>query len=455
MSCAAPSTDDRFPQMKSRFSCFLLALLTASSLSAQTSLRGDGRQAVEHAGIVLVKPQEWSKPNEAVVIRFTAYTNRGGYFVLRSPSGQERQVWVKQFVGVPILEPEIPDQILEPADRKALQAEIDKIKSLAAIVPSAAIDLTKFSKPLVDAVQRYDAGEVRIDGSWRPASEYRAIEFYNFEKQLRASMKEYPDKSKFALEENSNFLRLVELSKDNPAFEAKVQAIRTDLENQILAQKEAGILDRLSNTNTADSETQALLGELKGIKNPTEKTTQVLQQAESAALIASEIDKLSQALEEHFTTPIPQGETPRLPADLAFQGELLAKQISQFRQSSPPAALRIPEDKAVALVEICSGFSGIAPLFEKQNYVEASSVLSRLSTQATKIGPRTQAVLIAWRNPATQKVDLFSKLRAEGEAAEKAGNTKDAIAKYAEALEVYPNADLSAKIEQLKNPAKK
>jgi hypothetical protein len=36
-----------------------------------------------------------------------------------------------------------------------------------------------------------------------------------------------------------------------------------------------------------------------------------------------------------------------------------------------------------------------------------------------------------------------------------AGNTKDAIAKYSEALEVYPNADLSAKIEQLNTPAKK
>ena len=77
------------------------------------------------------------------------------------------------------------------------------------------------------------------------------------------------------------------------------------------------------------------------------------------------------------------------------------------------------------------------------------------SAQAAKIGPGTQAVLVAWRIPATQKIDLFAKLRTEGEEAEKAGKTKDALAKYSEALEVYPDAELSAKIEELKTPAKK
>jgi tetratricopeptide (TPR) repeat protein len=441
--------------MKSRLCFFLLALLTAATLSAQTSIRGDGRQAVEHAGIVLVKPQEWSKPNEAVVVRFTAYTNRGGYFVLRSPSGQERQVWVKQFVGAPILEPEIPKQILKPADRDALQAEIDKLKPLAAKVPSAAIEIERISKPLVEAVQRYDAGEVCIDGQWKPVAEFRTKEFYTVQRQLRESIEEYPDKTKFDLEGNANFMQLVELSKGSPALQAKVDAIRADLDNQILAQKEVEILDRLSNPDTSDSEAQELIEDLKEFKNPTEKTTQVLQQVESAALLAEEIEKLSEAMEAHFANPVPPEETPRLPANLAFQSELLAKQIAEFRKSSPPAAVRIPEDQANALIDISSALPSIALLFEKKNYVEAASVLTRLADQAAKIGPRTQTVLVAWRIPATQKVDLFSKLRAEGEAAEMAGNTKDAIAKYSEALEVNPNAELSAKIEQLNTPAKK
>ncbi len=143
--------------MKCRFVGFFLALLTVATLSAQTSLSGDGRQAVEQSGVVLVKPQKWSKPNEAVVMRFTAYTNRGGYFVLRTPSGQERQVWVDQIVGgVPIPSPEIPAEIITPAHRNALQDQVGRLKQLVILVPSAKIDIEQFAKPLVEAIKRYE-----------------------------------------------------------------------------------------------------------------------------------------------------------------------------------------------------------------------------------------------------------------------------------------------------------
>jgi len=171
--------------MKCRLLGFLLALLTVATLSAQTSLSGDGRQAVEKSGIALVKPQKWSKPNEAVVMRFTAYTNRGGYFVLRTPSGQERQVWVEQIVGgVPLPNPEIPAEIITPAQRNALQDQVGRLKQLVIQVPSAKIDIEQFAKPLVEAIKRYDGGEVRVSDKWEPVATFRAREFSIAESQL-------------------------------------------------------------------------------------------------------------------------------------------------------------------------------------------------------------------------------------------------------------------------------
>lgn len=441
--------------MKNRFLGFLLALLSVNTLAAQTTIRGDGRQAVEKTGIALVKPQKWSKPNEAVPVRFTAYTNRGGYFVLRTTSGQERQVWIEQIVGgAPILTPEIPSEILVPAHRNALQNESDAIRGFAAKVPYAARDLEQLSQPLADAIQRFDAGEVRIDGRWESVSSFRTREFSKAESRLRQSIRKEPVKSKFDLPGNPVFKQMVELSNDNPALQAKIETIRSDFENQIHAEKLAERLSRLSDPNTSSSDVLEILAQLRAIPNPDGKIVAILQHAEAASLLDAEIAKFEIAMDARFADPAITNEPLRLPADLAFQSEMLAKQIRKFRESSPPAAIRISDEKANAIAEVCAGIPKIPPLLEQRNYGEAVTLLTQLAAQAAKFSSSTQVLLLTEKNSATRKVDLFAQLRAEGEAEEAAGNKPAAIAKYSAALEISPNPDLSAKIETLQNPAK-
>jgi hypothetical protein len=442
--------------MKCRFVGFFLALLTVATLSAQTSLSGDGRQAVEQSGIVLVKPQKWSKPNEAVVMRFTAYTNRGGYFVLRTPSGQERQVWVDQIVGgVPIPNPEIPAEIITPTHRNALQDQVGRLKQLVILVPSAKIDIEQFAKPLTEAIQRYDAGEVRVNGFWELASKYRSKEFYLAENALKKSIDSETDKSKFDLEENALFNQLVELSKNDTTLQAKVEAIRVNLQKQIAAQHQAQILDQLNNPNTSDADAAQFLTELKAIKNPDSRVNLILEQAVTAGLLQQEISKFQKEMEAYFAAMTPGETPPKLSVTLELQDQILSEQIKKFRSSKPPAAIRISEENAKAVSEISTGLPNLSSSFEQRNYSEAATLLTRLTPLAARIGPRTEAVFVSLKTAATKQVDLFIKLRSEGEVAQKEGNTKEAIAKYSAALEVSPNAELSAKIEQLKNPPKK
>ena len=442
--------------MKCRFVGFFLALLTVATLSAQTSLSGDGRQAVEQSGIVLVKPQKWSKPNEAVVMRFTAYTNRGGYFVLRTPSGQERQVWVEQIVGgAPIPNPEIPAEIITPTQRNALQDQVGRLKQLVILVPSAKIDIEQFAKPLVEAAQRYDAGEVRVNGFWELASKYRSKEFYLAENALKKSIDSETDKSKFDLEENALFNQLVELSKNDITLQAKVEGIRVDLQKQIAVQNQAKILDQLNNPNTSAADASQLLAELRAIKDPDSRVTLILEQAVTAGLLQQEISKFQKEVEAYFAALTPGDTPPKLSITLELQDQIISEQVAKFRSSAPPAAVRIPEENARALSEISTGLPELSDLFEKRNFLEAATVLTRLTPQAARIGPRTEAVFVSLITAATKQVDLFTKIRAEGATAEKEGNSKEAIAKYSAALEVSPNAELSAKIEQLKNPPKK
>ena len=442
--------------MNSRLIGLFLVLVTSVTLSAQSQLSGDGRQAVQKSGIALVKPQKWSKTNEAVPVRFTAYTNRGGYFVFRTPSGQERQVWVDQIVGSkPILEPEMPDDILDSSQRNALQTQISDLKSLAAQSPSAAIELGQYTKPFIEAVQRYDAGEVRVNGTWEPVSEYRASQFYDAQVVLQKSIWKEVDKSKFDLEENSNFKQLVELSKNDASLEAKVQAIRDDFQKRALSDRQHKIIEQLTNPHTTEPEAQSLLKELDAFKNPDEKTKAILQQAVTAGILNQEIQKIKQALESYFAGQSPSKTPPKLPINLELEIQILARQISTFRMTSPQVGIRLSDATARAIAEVSGGLPKITSLFDRRNYVEATTLLTNLNSQAANIGPATQRVILSLQVAATKKVDLFSKLRAEGDTEEKAGNIPAAIEKYNAALEISPNAELSAKIEQLKTPAKK
>ena len=442
--------------MTSRFLSLFLALVATTTLSAQSQLSGDGRQAVEKSGIALVKPQKWSKANEAVPMRFTAYTNRSGYFVFRTPSGQERQVWVDQIVGgQPILEPVIPSEILDAAQRNNILNQVLELKRLIAQAPSAAIELGQYAKPFIEALQRYDAGEVRVNGTWEPASKYRASQFYAAQVVLQKSIEQEVDKSKFDLEENSNFKQLVELSKNDASLEAKVQAIRDDFQKKALSERQHKIIDQLTNPHTTEPEAQSLLKELDAFKNPDEKTKAILQQAVTAGLLDQEIQKIKTAMENHFVGKSPSETPPKLPINLELEIQILAGQISTFRMTSPPVGIRISDANARAIAEISSGLPKTTSLFEQRNYVEAATLLTNLKSQAANIGPATQQVIIALQVAANKKIDLFTKLRSEGDTEEKAGNIPAALEKYNAALEISPNADLSAKIEQLKTPAKK
>ena len=442
--------------MTSRFLSLFLALVATTTLSAQSQLSGDGRQAVEKSGIALVKPQKWSKANEAVPMRFTAYTNRSGYFVFRTPSGQERQVWVDQIVGgQPILEPVIPSEILDAAQRNNILNQVLELKRLIAQAPSAAIELGQYAKPFIEALQRYDAGEVRVNGTWEPASKYRASQFYAAQVVLQKSIEQEVDKSKFDLEENSNFKQLVELSKNDASLEAKVQAIRDDFQKKALSERQHKIIDQLTNPHTSESEAQSLLKELDAFKNPDEKTKAILQQAVTAGLLDQEIQKIKTAMENHFVGQSPSETPPKLPINLELEIQILAGQISTFRMTSPPVGIRLSDATARAIAEVSGGVPKITSLFDQRNYVEAATLLTNLNSQVANIGPATQRVILSLQVAATKKVDLFSKLRAEGDTEEKSGNIPAAIEKYNAALEICNNADLSAKIEQLKTPAKK
>ena len=113
----------------------------------------DGNTIVQTAGIALVKPQPWSKPSEAEVVKFSAFTDRtargsagAGYFVLRLPSGKDTQIPPARIVKL-ILQPKTPTELLEDSQRSELQKSIDEMKTAIAAVPAAGTVISEYLKP--------------------------------------------------------------------------------------------------------------------------------------------------------------------------------------------------------------------------------------------------------------------------------------------------------------------
>jgi len=177
------------------------ALMSLVPLHAQER---DGSTIVQTPGIALVKPQPWSKPVEAEVVKFSAFTDRtargsagAGYFVLRLPSGKDTQIPSARLVKL-ILKPKAITELIDDSQRQELQKSIDEIKSAIAAVPAAATALADYLKPLQADATRYDAGEIMVSpNKWDTRENYRRLEIAKIEQRLRRAMTEAKIKKDF------------------------------------------------------------------------------------------------------------------------------------------------------------------------------------------------------------------------------------------------------------------
>jgi hypothetical protein len=436
-----------------RLLSFLLLLSAAAGASAQSpALSGDGRRSVEKPGIALVKPQKWSKPNEAQIVRFTAYTNRGGYFVLRLASGQDRQVWVEQIVeGKPILIPEVPSELVDASQRAALETEITEILRLARLVPGAQGELTKLAQPLRDAIAKLDAGEVLIDGRWEPIADYRRRRFEALDAQLRRSLAEERVKAQFLLAENSSYRSMQDLAKDDPALEEKLRALIADRDRLVSVERQDEIIQQLSKAGLATAMADSLLDRLKTFPDPGERTTRVLDQAMTAAALSAKADEVRAALEAFYAGQTLETALPALPTDLAEGIRSLGMEVRKYHAAKPPEGIPLPADRIRAAVDIQNETPAINSMLANKKFAEAAKELDRLSNSAAAIGPAARGAFLTLRTHATTQVDLFDKLRTEGEEAEKANDIPGALTKFREALDLCADPALEARIKEMQS----
>lgn len=430
--------------------CLLLALVP---LHAQDR---DGNTVVEKSGVALVKSQAWSSPAEAEVVKFTAFTDRSarggagaGYFILRLPSGKDIQVQVACVVKL-VLKPELPKNLLDDSQRQLLQKNIDNIVSTSKALPASRTILAEYLKPLQDAAERYDSGEVMENGVWSELQKYNFALVQKFESRIQHAMLEAKVKKEFDLKGHPDFLKLSEFAEEDASLRERMDKMLAEHAKLVSSENQAEILAKLqSPLSPADAD--PLIAQLKEFPDPSLRTESVLKQSATAAELSKEIEAVKMEIEGIWNRDaLAQGKLPQLSADLSGRIDMLAGKVKVFRAGSPPAGLWVPVAALNSSVALKDGLTVLQTRLEAREYRTMVETVDALSPIVSIIGPKTRDGFGLIKVYPNAEIAKFSKLMEEGNTLFKTGDKKKAASKFKEALAVMPDPGVETRLSEIK-----
>ena len=435
-------------------SVLLCALMALVPLHAQDR---DGNTVVQTAGIALVKPQPWSKPSEAEVVKFSAFTDRtargsagAGYFVLRLPSGKDTQIPAARVVKL-ILQPKTPAELIEDSQRRELQKSIDDMKAAIAAVPAAGTAISEYLKPFQKMASQYDAGGVMTSpDKWETRDKYLQLEIQKVELRLRRAMADAKIKKDFDLNTNADFAKLTELAASDPALQARLDAMQVECAKLVSREEQDAILVKLQSP-LSPSAAAILLDKLKSLSDPSPRTASVLRQAEVAVELTKEIEALKLGIESLWNEEyLSKGILPPVSADLSTQIGSLTSKLAVFRAGSPPAGIWLPSPAFDACVALKDALPTLQARLTERDYKAAIDGVTALSPSGRQIGAKTIQALESIKSYSEGQIAKFSALVDEGNTLLAGTDKKLAVAKFQEALAVMPDANLEKRISEIK-----
>jgi hypothetical protein len=417
----------------------------------------DGNTVVQTAGIALVKPQPWSKPSEAEVVKFSAFTDRtargsagAGYFVLRLPSGKDTQIPAARVLKL-ILQPKTPAELIEDSQRRELQKSIDDMKAAIAAVPAAGTAISEYLKPFQKMASQYDAGGVMTSpDKWETRDKYLQLEIQKVELRLRRAMADAKIKKDFDLNTNADFTKLTELAASDPALQARLDAMQVECAKLVSREEQDAILVKLQSP-LSPSAAAILLDKLKSLSDPSPRTASVLRQAEVAAELTKEIDALKLGIESLWNEEsLSKGILPPVSADLSTQIGSLTSKLAVFRAGSPPAGIWLPSSAFDACLDLKDALPTLQARLTERDYKAAIDGVTALSPSGRQIGAKTIQALESIKSYSEGQIAKFSALVDEGNTLLAGTDKKLAVAKFQEALAIMPDANLEKRIAEIK-----
>lgn len=447
---------------------FLSVLLILGSGGELRSQTPDGSVLQEKAGVALVKPQPWSKENEATVYEFQGFFDRSsggaGYYEFHK-GADKRQVPISRIVKIVIY----PDSakikdVLTPADRLKIETGINDLKSLRAKFPATSTYIDPFIQKLNDELVQYDSGKVKINGAWISKQSYDTEKAANLITLLKADVAHADPPSSFEFATDPKVVALKEVATRNPQIKQSFDEVSANYFSLLRKEKRAKILVRLAEPTMPMAEAQTAIGQLKALE-PAEdaKSVAFLKAWESGQAIVTtanaQATTLGPLLEKELSDAPITDAPPQLSDDLTKKIIALNDTMRQFVASRPPPQLIAAANPALAIGAIGVGLPKLQALFTAKQFLDAKEVADDLARQAHQVGPATVRIVAGLQSYTAKKTKEYNSLREEAKLLSDAKKPADALLKYQAAYEIIPDSGLNDIINHLKQtpppPAKK
>jgi hypothetical protein len=442
------------------FGSAVLLCLAVASARAQA---GDGFVVRERAGVVFVKPQPWSKESEATMFEFQAFINRtadggsgAGYYEFRTKTADRRQVPTARIVKL-VVYPDVQQfkDIVRLEDRRVLVSTMEELRSVTAKHPSARTYLEPFIAQLDDEVARYDSGEVKSEGVWVPRETYVKRMASKLAGLLKADIARAKPPSSMNLEDDPKFTGLMELAETNAEAKQLASEISAHFERLVRAEKRGDLVAKLDRPGTSLAEAQAAVEQLKTLRPREDARTAALVKAWDSGVAfvettSAEADTISAQLERELAAFTAAGGLPEISPQLESQISALDGRITRFLATKPPSQLLGAVEKAAAACRVEASLTKLKAILVEKQYIEAKDVLDDLTPWAALVGPQTTRVVSGLRRQSIEKIEQFTRLRAEGKLLAESGKKREALEKFEAAFAVIPDPEIGQQISQLK-----
>ncbi|MBE2204955.1 MAG: hypothetical protein IAE94_11525 [Chthoniobacterales bacterium] len=436
---------------------FLLLVLTllASAVIPCGAQIEDAQGSIDKPGLALVKPQAWSKDEQAVALDFFAYANRSGYYVFRTEKSSNHQVATSKIVKL-VVYPDPPKFLTTSEQRASLQKSIEELATLAGKFPTAAKQLEdKALAPLKADAVKYDAGSVKDDGQWIPRRIYFRQKALALADLLRPELSAAPNIKEVDLTMNQYYLGIEDLAKSDPSVQAVLDGVRKFYESLVRKADREGILNLLNSTKVGSDEARELVKKLKALKpDEDSRSSLYLRSWDTAAASAEQLTRQITDVQTQFEAAVPTPDEslklPPLPPELITNVGALSDAIKTYRAGSPPSAIQVPLALADALTACGSKFPDLSRQLQSREYFDAKAVVDPLANQADVIGPKTSKLLAELRKKLAGEISKYETLRNEGKMLADNDKIEEALKKYQQAFAIIPSKDVAAQIDSLK-----
>ena len=447
------------------FGSAVLLCLAVASARAQP---GDGFVVRERAGVVFVKPQPWSKESEATMFEFQAFINRtadgssgAGYYEFRTKTAHRRQVPTARIVKL-VVYPDVQEfkDIVRLEDRRVLVSTMEDLRSVTAKHPSARAYLEPFIAQLDDEVTRYDSGDVKSEGVWIPRETYVKRMASKLAGLLKADIARARPPSSMNLEDDPKFMGLMELAETNSEAKRLASEISAHFEGLVRAEKRGDLLAKLDRPDNSLAEAQAAVDQLKALRPKEDARTAALVKAWDSGVAfvettSAESNTISAQLERDLAGFTAAGGLPEISPEVERQISALDGKVTRFLATKPPSQLSGAVEKAAAVCRVEAGLTKLKAILVEKQYLEAKDVLDDLAPWAALVGPHTTHVVSGLRRLSIEKIEQFTRLRAEGKLLAESGKKREALEKFEAAFAVIPDPEIGQQISQLKQEVSK